>query len=338
MEPHSSTARYGTAPEISVVVPCFNEEGVLAETHRRLMATLTEIGLPFELIYVDDGSRDQTLTLLAGLQQSDSRVRVVALSRNFGHQLAITAGLNHSRGRAVVLIDADLQDPPEVIPDMIARWREGYEVVYGTRVCREGETAFKTKTAEWFYRLINRISEIPIPLDTGDFRLLDRKAVNALTSMPERDRFVRGMVSWVGFRQIAVPYDRAPRHAGVSKYSLFRMVRFALDGILSFSIVPLRVATFLGLAATLASLVAAAAAIVLIFASAFRPGPWLAVLLTGLFIGGIQLICLGIVGEYLGRIYAESKHRPLYVVRETRGFDDPIPDRSTSFAADVRRA
>ena len=252
MEPRSITARYGTAPEISVVVPCFNEQGVLAETHRRLMATLTEIALPFELIYVDDGSRDQTLPLLAGIQQSDSRVRVVALSRNFGHQLAITAGLNHSRGRAVVLIDADLQDPPEVIPEMIARWREGYEVVYGTRLHREGETAFKTKTAEWFYRLINRISEIPIPLDTGDFRLLDRKAVDALTSMPERDRFVRGMVSWVGFRQIAVPYDRAARHAGVSKYSLFRMVRFAADGILSFSIVPLRLATFLGIAATFA--------------------------------------------------------------------------------------
>lgn len=335
MEPLSINPRH--APEISVVVPCFNEEGVLAETHRRLMATLTEIALPFELIYVDDGSRDQTLALLAGIQQSDQRVRVVALSRNFGHQLAITAGLNHSRGRAVVLIDADLQDPPEVIREMIARWREGYEVVYGTRLRREGETVFKTKTAEWFYRLINRISEIPIPLDTGDFRLLDRKAVDALTSMPERDRFVRGMVSWVGFRQVAVPYDRAPRHAGVSKYSLFRMVRFALDGILSFSIVPLRLATFLGLAATFGSLIGAAAAIILVLVTAFRPGPWLAVLLTGLFIGGVQLICLGIVGEYLGRIYGESKHRPLYVVRETRGFDDPVPDRSTALAADIAR-
>jgi len=338
MEPHSSTARYGTAPEISVVVPCFNEEGVLAETHRRLMAALTEIALPFELIYVDDGSRDQTLTLLAGIQQSDPRIRVVALSRNFGHQLAITAGLNHSRGRAVVLIDADLQDPPEVIPDMIARWREGYEVVYGTRLHRDGETAFKTKTAEWFYRLINRISEIPIPLDTGDFRLLDRKAVDALTSMPERDRFVRGMVSWVGFRQVAVPYDRAARHAGESKYSLFRMLRFATDGILSFSIVPLRIATFLGITAAAGALIAAAAAVVFMLAGTFRPGPWLAVLLAGLFVGGVQLICLGIVGEYLGRIYGESKHRPLYVVRETRGFDDPVPDRSTILAANVTRS
>ena len=325
--------RYETAPEISVVVPCFNEEGVIAETHRRLRATLAEIGLPFELIYVDDGSRDQTLALLAGIQQSDARVRVVALSRNFGHQLAITAGLNHSLGRAVVLIDADLQDPPEVIHEMIARWREGYEVVYGTRLRRAGETAFKTKTAAWFYRLINRVSEIPIPLDTGDFRLLDRKAVDALSSMPERDRFVRGLVSWVGFRQIAVPYDRAARHAGVSKYSLLRMMSFAVDGILSFSIVPLRLATFLGLAATVASLTGAAAAISFILATTFRPGPWLAVLLTGLFMGGVQLICLGILGEYLGRIYGESKHRPLYVVRETMGFENSVSDRSAAMAA-----
>jgi len=342
MEP--AKPRYSAAPEISVIVPCFNEEGVIPETHRRLIATLEPIASSFELIYVDDGSRDQTPARLAEIQQSDPRVRVVAFSRNFGHQMAITAGLNHSRGRAAVLIDADLQDPPEVIPEMIARWREGYEVVYGTRRRREGETAFKTKTAEWFYRLINRISEIPIPLDTGDFRLLDRKAVDALTAMPERDRFVRGMVSWVGFRQIAVSYDRAARHAGVSKYSLFRMLRFALDGILSFSIVPLRLATFLGVAATSAALLAAAVLVILILAGALpltgaaHPGPWLAVLLTGLFIGGVQLICLGIVGEYLGRIYGESKHRPLYIVRETRGFDDPIPDRSTTLASATKPA
>jgi len=331
------TPRYQPVPELSLVIPCFNEESVIDETHRRLITTLEQIAQPFELIYVDDGSRDRTPAKLAEIQQSDSRVRVVALSRNFGHQLAITAGLNHSRGRAVVIIDADLQDPPEVIPDMIARWREGYEVVYGTRLRRDGETAFKTKTAEWFYRGINRISEIPIPLDTGDFRLLDRKAVDALTAMPERDRFVRGMVSWVGFRQIAVPYDRAARHAGESKYSLLKMLRFATDGILSFSIVPLRVATFLGIAAAATALIAAAASVVLMLASTFRPSPWLAVLVAGLFIGGVQLICLGIVGEYLGRIYGESKHRPLYVVRETRGFDDPIPDRSTILTTNVTR-
>jgi dolichol-phosphate mannosyltransferase len=326
------------APEISIVVPCFNEESVLAETHRRLTSTMMEAGRTFELVYVDDGSRDRTPAMLAELQRSDPRVRVVVLSRNFGHQIAITAGLNYSRGQAVVLIDADLQDPPEVILEMIARWREGYEVVYGTRTRRVGETAFKTKTAEWFYRLINRISEIPIPLDTGDFRLLDRKAVDALGAMPERDRFVRGMVSWVGFRQIAVPYDRAARHAGVSKYSLFRMVKFAVDGILSFSIVPLRLATFLGLAASVSALIGTMVVAVLALVGKLRPAGWMAVLLAGLFIGGVQLICLGIVGEYLGRIYGESKRRPLYLVRETSGFDDAITDPSTSFAEQVRQS
>ncbi|MGA9639883.1 MAG: glycosyltransferase family 2 protein [Terriglobales bacterium] len=326
------------APEISIVVPCFNEESVLAETHRRLTSAMMEAGRTFELVYVDDGSRDRTPAMLAELQRSDPRVRVVVLSRNFGHQIAITAGLNYSRGQAVVLIDADLQDPPEVILELIARWREGYEVVYGTRTRRVGETAFKTKTAEWFYRLINRISEIPIPLDTGDFRLLDRKAVDALGAMPERDRFVRGMVSWVGFRQIAVPYDRAARHAGVSKYSLFRMVKFAVDGILSFSIVPLRLATFLGLAASVSALIGAMVVAVLALAQKLHPAGWMAVLLAGLFIGGVQLICLGIVGEYLGRIYGESKRRPLYLVRETCGFDDAITDPSTSFAEQVRQS
>jgi dolichol-phosphate mannosyltransferase len=310
----------GAPPEISIVVPCFNEESVILETNRRLIGTMTQTGRCFELVYVDDGSRDHTLTLLTSLQLADARIRVVSLSRNFGHQLAITAGLHHSRGQAVVLIDADLQDPPEVIPKMIARWREGYEVVYGTRMSREGETAFKTKTAEWFYRLMNCISEIPIPLDSGDFRLLDRKAVDVLVSMPERDRFVRGMVSWVGFRQIAVPYDRIARRAGESKYSLFRMVCFAADGILSFSILPVRLATFLGIAVTLGTVVAAAAIIAFRLSGPFQPGPWLAVLLAVFFVGGVQLTCLGVLGEYLGRIYGESKRRPLYVVRETRGF------------------
>ena len=328
-------SRLGETPELSIVVPCYNEDKVLLETHRRLSAVAAETGLPFELVYIDDGSRDDTPSVLANLQMSDPRVRVVVLSRNFGHQVAITAGLNHSRGRAVVVIDADLQDPPEVIPEMIARWREGYEVVYGTRRRRDGETAFKTKTAEWFYRLINRISEIPIPLDTGDFRLLDRKAVDALASMPERDRFVRGMVSWVGFRQLAVIYDRAPREAGESKYSLLRMFRFAMDGILSFSIAPVRLATFCGLGTVLAALLLAAIAAIGRMAGSFQIGPWFAVLLAVFFLGGVQLLCLGVLGEYLGRVYGESKRRPLYVVRETRGFDDPLPDRSRTYEVQV---
>jgi len=331
-------SHHTATPEISIVIPCFNEEHVLPETNRRLLETMAQTGRPFELIYVDDGSRDQTGPVLADLQLSDFRIRVVTLSRNFGHQTAITAGLNHSRGRATVVIDADLQDPPEVIPEMIDRWREGYEVVYGQRLRRDGETAFKTGTAAMFYRLINRISEIPIPLDAGDFRLLDRKAVDALVSMPERDRFVRGMVSWLGFRQTAVLYDRAPRQAGVSKYSLFGMMRFALDGIFSFSIMPVRMATFLGLGATFGSLIAAAVVSILLVAGRYHPATWLAVLLAVLFLGGVQLICLGIFGEYLGRIYGESKRRPLYVVRETRGFDDPVPDQSTSLAVRIARS
>lgn len=329
--------RVGATPEISIVVPCFNEDSVLPETHRRLVTTMAQTGRSFELIYVDDGSRDNTAAVLADLQVSDSRIRVVALSRNFGHQIAITAGLHHSCGQAIVVIDADLQDPPEVIPEMIGRWREGYEVVYGTRRRREGESAFKLKSAEWFYYLINRVSEIPIPLDTGDFRLLDRKVVDALISMPERDRFVRGMVSWLGFRQTAVSYDRAARHAGESKYSVLRMTRFAADGILSFSSVPLRLATFLGAGVTGTALLAAVVAFGFYLAGAYQSGPWLAVLLAVFFIGGVQLICLGILGEYLDRIYGESKRRPLYVVRETRGFHDPVPDQSSDLATHMRR-
>lgn len=243
-------AQFGPKPEISVVVPCFNEDAVLAETTRRLTSSLEQIGRTFEIIYVDDGSRDNTPRILTELHASDPRIRVVRLSRNFGHQVAISAGLEFARGAAVVLIDADLQDPPEVIAEMVALWRQGYDVVYSTRDKRDGETAFKTLTAKWFYRFMNRLSEVPIPLDSGDFRLLDRRVVDALLAMPERDRFMRGMVSWVGFRQVSVPYSRAPRHAGNSKYTLFKMARFAADGILSFSIAPLRLASLLGAVAS----------------------------------------------------------------------------------------
>ena len=221
---------------LSIVVPCFNEEEVIEETHERLTrmaARLTD--LEYEIMYVDDGSRDRTPALLEELQQSDPNVRVIRLSRNFGHQVAVTAGLEHAAGDAVVLIDADLQDPPDVIPQMIARWREGYDVAYGERVSREGETRFKIATARAFYRILDRLTETRIPLDTGDFRLMDRRVVEALRAMPERNRFVRGLVSWAGFRQIAVPYHRASRYAGASKYPLAKMLRFAIDGIIGFS-------------------------------------------------------------------------------------------------------
>jgi glycosyltransferase involved in cell wall biosynthesis len=288
-----------------------------------LTASLERIGRSYEIIYVDDGSRDDTPRILADLHAGDLRNRVVRLSRNFGHQIAISAGLEYARGAAVVLIDADLQDPPEVIFEMVGLWKQGYDVVYGTRQNREGETAFKTLTAKWFYRFINRLSDVPIPLDSGDFRLLDRRVVNALLAMPERDRFMRGMVSWVGFRQVSVSYDRAPRLAGASKYTLFRMARFAADGILSFSIAPLRLATVMGVATSALALLGGLTAVGFRLANGQWMAPWAWVLLVILLLGGAQLLCLGIFGEYLGRTYAENKRRPLYFVRETLGFDEP---------------
>jgi dolichol-phosphate mannosyltransferase len=312
---------------LSVVVPCFNEELVLQETHRRLGAVLAGLDdLDYEVIYVDDGSRDRTPLLLQQLQGGDRRVRVVRFSRNFGHQIAVTAGVEHAAGDAVVLIDADLQDPPEVIGAMVARWREGYDVAYGVRTDRPGESAFKLATARGFYRLINRMSDTAIPLDTGDFRLMDRKVVDALQAMPERDRFVRGMVSWVGFRQIAVPYRRDPRLAGESKYPLLKMVRFALDGITSFSVQPLRVATWLGFAVSALALLGIVYALGLrLFTSHWVTG-WTAMMIAVLFLGGVQLLSLGIIGEYVGRIYGEAKRRPLYLVAERHGFRDARPE------------
>jgi polyisoprenyl-phosphate glycosyltransferase len=306
---------------LSIVVPCYNEEAVLRELHRRLVAILEQMeDTSFEIIYMDDGSRDQTPDILRQLQASDSRVRVVALSRNFGHQIAVSAGLEHASGDAIVIIDADLQDPPEVIPEMIERWRDGYDVVYGLRANRAGETTFKRWTAKAFYRLINRLSEIEIPLDVGDFRLLDRKVVDVLLTMPERDRFLRGMVSWIGFKQVAVIYDRAPRQAGKTKYPLIKMLRFAVDSVISFSFVPLRLAIWVGFGAIAASFAGIVYALVIRLYTTDWVRGWASIFTAILFLGGVQLITLGIVGEYVGRIYAEVKLRPLYVVRERLGF------------------
>jgi dolichol-phosphate mannosyltransferase len=306
---------------LSIVVPCYNEEAVLPELHRRLITVLDQIvDLNFELIYTDDGSQDRTPEILSQLQASDARVRIITLSRNFGHQIAVTAGLEHASGEALVIIDADLQDPPEVIPEMIQRWHDGYQVVYGLRAARAGETTFKRWTAKAFYRLINRLSEIEIPLDVGDFRLLDRKVVDVLLAMPERDRFLRGMVSWIGFKQIAVIYDRAPRGAGESKYSLMKMLRFAVDSVISFSLVPLRLAIWVGFGALAASFAGIVYALIIRLYTTDWVRGWASIFTAVLFLGGVQLITLGIVGEYVGRIYAEVKLRPLYVVRERLGF------------------
>ena len=306
---------------ISIVVPCYNEQEVIQETHKRLVRVLVELTPQIEIVYVDDGSQDQTADHLRQLQQEDQRIKVVLLSRNFGHQMAVTAGLDHVSGDVVVLIDADLQDPPEVIKNMVERWYEGYDVAYGVRTDRPGETPFKLWSAKAFYRIMNRLSDVAIPLDTGDFRLMDRRVVEALKMMPERDRFLRGMVSWVGFRQIAVPYQRSPRLAGVSKYPLFKMIRFAADGILSFSLVPLRVAIWAGLLTVALSLIGIIYALfVRLLTLSWVPG-WTISFIAILFIGGIQLIFLGVIGEYIGRIYREDKRRPLYLVRDRLGFE-----------------
>lgn len=307
---------------LSVVVPCFNEEAVVHETHRRLTRVVSRLDdLDYEIIYVDDGSSDHTPELLEAVQRADPQVRVIRLSRNFGHQIAITAGLEHAAGDAVVLIDADLQDPPEVIPEMVARWREGYDVAYGERIAREGETRFKVLTARLFYRLLNSLTETQIPLDAGDFRLMDRRVVEALHAMPECDRFVRGLVSWVGFRQIAVPYHRASRYAGESKYPLRKMLRFAFDGITSFSVAPLRAVTAVGAVASAVALAAIVYALALRIFTGGRLAGWTAALIGLLFIGGVQLVSLGIIGEYVGRIYGEAKRRPLYLMRDRIGFE-----------------
>jgi polyisoprenyl-phosphate glycosyltransferase len=308
---------------LSVVVPCANEQEVLRETNRRLVAVLESLPMDFEIIYVDDGSSDFTPDILRELQAGDSRIRIVRFSRNFGHQMAITAGVEHASGDAVVIIDGDLQDPPEVILHFVEKWKEGYEVVYGNRTERDGESAFKLWTAKYFYRFISKLSDTIIPLDTGDFRLMDRRVVDALLEMPERDRFVRGMVSWIGFSQVAVPYHRAPRVAGSTKFSLIKMMRFATDGIVSFSIVPLRLATWVGfLASGIAILGILIAVLERLFGVVGLVKGWASLVIAVLFLGGVQLICMGIIGEYVGRIYGESKRRPLYVVRDRMGFGE----------------
>jgi dolichol-phosphate mannosyltransferase len=305
---------------ISIVVPCYNEEGVIAETHRRLLQVLNaQSGIESEILYIDDGSRDQTWPILQTLPSSERvTIRALTLSRNFGHQLAVSAGIERAKGDAVVLIDADLQDPPEVLPEMIREWQSGYEVVYGVRTERDGESAFKRITAAMFYRLINRLSEVPIPVDTGDFRLMDRKVVDALMAMPEHDRFIRGMVSWLGFRQKALPYKRDARWAGETKYPLSKMIKFALTAISSFSTSPLKIASWVGFAASGAAVLGMLYVLGLrMFTSTWVEG-WTALMLAVLFIGGIQLLVLGIMGEYIGRIYGEAKRRPLFLIREER--------------------
>ena len=300
---------------LSVVAPVFNEEATVATFVERVRTALGEI--PFELVVVDDGSTDATPAMLEELADTEPRLRVITLSRNFGHQAAITAGLDHVRGDVAVMIDADLQDPPELIPTMLEHWRRGSDVIYAVRRERAGETRAKLVTARWFYKLFSRLAQINLEQNAGDFRLLDRKALDALQSMRERNRFLRGMSVWVGFTQTAVPYDRDARYAGETKYTLPRMIRFSLDAVSSFSHVPLQMATVLGFIFSLVAFLGIPVAIAFRLAGQFVPGVT-TLLLVVLLLGGIQLITVGIIGEYLGRVYDEVKQRPLYVVRATR--------------------
>lgn len=306
---------------LSVIVPCYNEQDVLRATHERLTSVLAGMSwLDYELIFVNDGSHDDTQSILTQLQLADRHVRVLLLSRNFGHQIAVTAGLEEAAGDAVVIIDADLQDPPEVIPQMVQLWRDGNDVVYGMRTDRKGESAFKLWTAKIFYRLINRLSETKMPSDAGDFRLLDRRVVDVINAMPERARFLRGMVSWAGFRQVSLPYERAARHAGSSKYPITKMVHFAMDGIISFSLVPLKLAIWTGFLAIWIAVAGIIVAVIDRLMDKHLTRGWASLFVAVLFMGGVQLVSLGIIGEYLGRIYTEVKRRPLYVVQERLGF------------------
>ena len=303
-------------PVFSIIAPIYNEQESLPVLYQRVSAVMDTTGEPWELVLIDDGSQDTSAEIIRSLAEQDERVRPVILARNFGHQIAVTAGLDYSRGDAIVIIDADLQDPPEVILELIERWREGYEVVYAVRETREGETFFKLWTARMFYRVINRVTSMKIPVDTGDFRLMDRKVVDVMNQMREHHRFLRGMSVWVGFKQIGVKYQRAARYAGQTNYPLKKMVRLAVTAITGFSFFPLQVATYLGFIASGISILVIPIVIGMRLTGNQAFLGQASTLIAVLFLGGVQLIFLGILGEYIGRIYDEVRNRPLYIVRE----------------------
>jgi glycosyltransferase involved in cell wall biosynthesis len=303
----------------SVVIPVFNEEGNIPEIYRRVVAVMEGLDGPFELVFVNDGSRDRSFEIMFSLHEKDPRVKILDFSRNFGHQIAITAGLDHANGEAVIIMDADLQDPPEIIPRLVESWKSGSEVIYAVRVRRKGEGLFKLWTASAFYRLLRLLSNIEIPMDAGDFRLLDKEVVKALRDIRERHRFVRGLISWVGFKQTSVTYEREERFAGETKYSVWKMMKFAMDGITSFSHLPLRLVTMLGFFCFALSFgVGCWALYVKIFTNSAIQG-WTSLIGVILFLGGVQLLALGIIGEYLASVFDEVKNRPIYILRKTHG-------------------
>jgi glycosyltransferase involved in cell wall biosynthesis len=313
----------GQLPSISVVAPAYNEQEVLVEFHRRVTAVLTALGCDYEIVLVNDGSRDNTLALMHVLHARDPHVTVVDLSRNFGKEIALSAGLDHTKGEVVVVLDSDLQDPPELIPQMLAIWREGYDVVYGMRTVRDGETWLKKTTASYFYRLIKQVSRVDIPKDTGDFRLMSRRAVAALCKLREEHRFMKGLFAWIGFPAKALPYRRDPRAAGQTKWNYWKLWNFAIEGITSFTVAPLKVSTYLGLFVAVSALVYAVFVIwkALVYSDPVRGYPSLMAVI--LFLGGVQLISVGLLGEYVGRIFNEVKRRPLYLINKL--FDSELP-------------
>jgi len=299
---------------LSLVIPLYNEQAVIGAFHARLAAVLDGLASPAEIVYVNDGSTDRSLSLLLDLRQGDPRIAIVDLSRNFGKELALTAGLDHAQGDAVVIIDADLQDPPELIPELLKGWEQGYDVVCAKRIAREGDTWLKRLTAAAFYRLLERSTRIEVPRDTGDFRLLSRRAVDAAKSLREQHRFMKGLFAWIGFPQLAVPYRREPRHSGHSKWSYWKLWNLAIEGLTSFTIAPLKFASYLGAAVALLSFAYAAVIIYKTLAFGNPVSGYPSLMVTILFLGGVQLLSLGVIGEYLGRIFNETKHRPLYLV------------------------
>lgn len=312
----------------SVIVPMYNEEEVITETYTRLTKVMDGIGENYEIIFINDGSRDNTGAIIREFCKNNKRIKMIDFARNFGHQIAITAGMDYAAGECMVIIDGDLQDPPELIPDMIKIWRDGYEVVYGKRKSRKGETFFKKITAKVYYRILRTLTNVDIPVDTGDFRLIDRKVCEALKQLPERSRYVRGLMSWVGFKQIAIEFERNERFAGETKYPLKKMLKLAMDGIMSFSYKPLKLASYIG---AILSGISFLYLIFVLFQKLFFPeaaqSGWTSLIAVSLFFNGIILLMLGIIGEYIGRIYEEAKGRPLYIIRELKNMEKRVGPR-----------
>ncbi|MBD2103622.1 glycosyltransferase family 2 protein [Leptolyngbya sp. FACHB-261] len=312
-------------PQYSFIVPIYNEQENIPELYRRISAVMDRMDGPTELLLINDGSRDASLSMLRELREKDERVCYLSFARNFGHQIAVTAGLNFSRGQVIAILDADLQDPPELIPDMVEKWRQGYQVIYAQRIQRRQESWFKRFTAYAFYRILKRLADVDIPTDTGDFCLMDRQVVDALNVMPERNRYIRGLRSWIGFRQTAIRFERDPRFAGEVKYTFRKSFALAVNGLVSFSKVPLRLSTYVGLLSATAAILMA---LLVLYWRLFQPGSpingFATIAIAILFLGAVQLVSIGILGEYIGRIYEEVKGRPLYTLAEVGGFT-PAP-------------